>query len=276
VIEYLSSSSTSDPVAAIAIPDDVYTTYCIFVITESLRFVSFSLSLRVESLDKPEAPEKPLVLTELSLPSSGPPHYTSLVSADPFTTPPVLTRPLGFPSIAKLTLPKSHNIKDEIQLTPETLRYLVSVSQRITGEIREAMVACHAVKNRTDICKQEFERQQKSAWDISERARQLIQTKRPELLDRMSKVQSEQERLIKGMKMLLDTLIKKASPDLNEHETKWFEELKRMKGQVMGVGRYDAESLKMRTRKVCGQSILVSLTFVDLNAYNKTTASNRI
>ena len=52
------------------------------------------------------------------------------------------------------------------------------------------------------------------------------------------------------MKRLLEALIKKASPDLNEHETRWFEELKRMKAQVMGVGRYDAESLKMRTRKV--------------------------
>ena len=68
-------------------------------------------------------------------------------------------------------------------------------------------------------------------------------------MDRINKVQTEQAHLIKRMNRLLETQIKKASPDLNEHETRWFEELKRMKAQVLGVGRYDSDSMKMRTRK---------------------------
>lgn len=47
---------------------------------------------------------------------------------------------------------------------------------------------------------------------------------------------------------MLQSLMEKASPDLSEHETKWFEELKRMKEDIIGAGRYDEGSLVARTR----------------------------
>ena len=52
------------------------------------------------------------------------------------------------------------------------------------------------------------------------------------------------------MDKVLRALIKSASPELNEHETRWFQELERMKAQVLGVGRYDQDSLRNRVRLV--------------------------
>jgi len=40
----------------------------------------------------------------------------------------------------------------------------------------------------------------------------------------------------------------RASPELSEYETKWFAELKRMQGEVVGAGKYDEGSLLARTR----------------------------
>lgn len=239
--------------AGIAIPSDILAAYNMFVVTETLRFVSFSLRLKADDLPIYDAPEKPSTQTELShlYPDASAPANPSLLSADPFSIPAVLTRPQGFPVIAKLSLPASHSIKDEIRVTPETLRYLATVTQRIEGEICEVQVAMGTVKIRTDLCIKEFERQRQRAAEVAERAKQLIQTRRPLLLDRINNVQNVHTQLVKRMNRLLETQIKKASPDLNEHETRWFEELKRMKAQVLGVGRYDSDSMKMRTRKVC-------------------------
>jgi nucleoporin NUP82 len=49
---------------------------------------------------------------------------------------------------------------------------------------------------------------------------------------------------------MLRGLMDKASPELSEYETRWFEELKRMKGEIGGAGRYDEGSLVARTRMV--------------------------
>ena len=143
----------TDPVAAIAIPSDIYAAYSMFVVTDTLRFVSFSLSLKADDLRVSDSPDKSSTQNELPLlPSSGPPAYQSILSAEPFSISPVLTRQQGFPAIAKLSLPASHNIKDEIKLTPDTLRYLATVAQRLGGEIGEVQFAIGTMKNRTDLC----------------------------------------------------------------------------------------------------------------------------
>jgi nucleoporin NUP82 len=66
--------------------------------------------------------------------------------------------------------------------------------------------------------------------------------------DRLAKVQEEQKLLLARLDRLLQSLMEKASPELSEHEAKWFEELKRMKESVLGRGKYDEDSLVCRTR----------------------------
>ncbi|KAI5119910.1 hypothetical protein M0805_003714 [Coniferiporia weirii] len=248
---YSIEQGSSDPVTAVVIPSDVYLTYSIFILTATLRVASFTLNLRTEGPVVPEPAEKRRDISLLpTSPSSTPPAYVSLLSTQPFTCPPALSRPMGFPTIAKLSLPQSHSVKAELRLTPETLRYLGTVSERISGEVHDAVIACHALKNRADLQKQEFERLQKKAVELVTRTRDLTGPRKIQLQETLRKVQDERNRLLGRMDKLLQALIRKASPELNEHETRWFEELQRMKSQVLGVGRYDSDSLKNRVQSL--------------------------
>jgi nucleoporin NUP82 len=67
---------------------------------------------------------------------------------------------------------------------------------------------------------------------------------------RWERIQAEQKVLLRRLDRMLQGLMEKASPELSEHETKWFEELKRMKEEISGSGRYDEGSLVARTRLV--------------------------
>ncbi|KAH8118607.1 hypothetical protein DFH11DRAFT_1568326 [Phellopilus nigrolimitatus] len=249
---YSVERKSSDPVTSVVIPNDVYLTYSIFILTSTMRVVTFALNLRTESLDPPEPSEKQHDTSALPalLPASGPPAYVSLLTTQSFALPAALSRPMGFPTIAKLSLPKSHSIKDELRLTPETLRYLGTVAERISGEVHDAVIACHALKSRADFQKQEYERLQKKFTEIVVRAQNVAGPRKREIQERAKKLQDEQARMLGRMDRVLQALIKKASPELNEHETRWFEELQRMKAQVQGVGRYDQDSLKSRIRQL--------------------------
>lgn len=74
--------------------------------------------------------------------------------------------------------------------------------------------------------------------------------KKAAVLAKMKSLQDGQQALLHRMDRVLQALINKASPELNDHETKWFDELRRMKGQVLGIGRYDQTSLKIRSQLV--------------------------
>lgn len=68
---------------------------------------------------------------------------------------------------------------------------------------------------------------------------------------RIEQMQRTQKELLARLDRLLTALMKKASPELSEHETKWFEELKRMKQEVLGHGKYDDGSLAAKAKQVC-------------------------
>jgi len=59
-------------------------------------------------------------------------------------------------------------------------------------------------------------------------------------------VQVGQQALLARLDRVLAELMKHASPTLSDHETKWFDELGRMREQVLGAGKYDEASLKAR------------------------------
>ena len=67
----------------------------------------------------------------------------------------------------------------------------------------------------------------------------------------LGKIQDSQKVLLRRLDQMLQGMMEKASPELSEHETRWFEELKRIKEEISGSGRYDEGSLVARTRLVC-------------------------
>ncbi len=151
--------------------------------------------------------------------------------------------------------------KEELRVTPETLRYLTSVVEKITSEIHDVQLAFRALVFRHDLQKQEYARQQQTCRDIIGRVEKLRGQGKTGLEAKMETVKEAQSQLISRMDRVLQALINNASPELNEHETKWFEELRRMKAQILGIGRYDETALKTRVKlvKKCAPAVTALL-----------------
>lgn len=244
---------SSNPVTAVTIPNDVYLTYSIFILTSSFRVATLALNLRTEPLNTPESQDDKLRETSTLPalpPSSGPPSYVSILKAKEFVIPPNFARPLGLSPIAKLALPKSHDVKAEILLTPETLRYITSVGEKLLNEIYDAQKNYRELQIRIELQRQEYEHLQITARNIVNSLAQLNGPRKAAFQSRLKQVQENQVSLLGRMDKVLQALINKASPELNDHETRWFEELQRMKGQVLGAGRFDSGSLKYRIQQV--------------------------
>lgn len=253
----------SNPVVAVTIPNDVYLTYSIFILTSAMRITSFPLNLRSESpssqLKIAPAPykktdEKSPWLT----PAEGPTTYVSLLRDEPYVPAPVLTHSSGLPSNPKLFLPPSINKDAEFVLTPDTLRYIGTTVKEFTDQIHDIHLAVRAAEARVLLQRSELTRIVGKCREMESLVERLKGPTKAACEARFEKVQNEQKVLLARMDRMLQGLMEQASPELSEHETKWFEELKRMKAEITGSGKYDEGSLAARTRLVCLPLILVS------------------
>lgn len=260
-----------------AVPNDVYLTYSIFVLTSAMRMSVFPLTLRSEAsfttetrAPSPEKGKAPLAIapppTQISLQSShkpvpspkklpappdGPPAYVSLLSAEPWTTPDAVARPSGLPSNPRLSLPNNLGASGkEIVLTPETLRYLGTTVERLSSQIHDVQLVNRATEARAALQEQEFRRQRETCAKMLEIVRSLATTRQEEAQARIAKAQETQKALLARSDRVLQGLMKKASPALSENEAKWFEELRRMKEEVVGAGKYDDRSLAAKAKLV--------------------------
>ncbi|KII94618.1 hypothetical protein PLICRDRAFT_47645 [Plicaturopsis crispa FD-325 SS-3] len=236
----------SNPVVAVSVPNDVYLTYSIFILTSAMRITSFPLRLQSDS---------PL-LTPKNLPSStdeksplpliprieGPPAYVSLLEKEPYTPSPTFSRPVGLSR--DLVAPKSSG---PFMLTAETMRYLGTAVEQLSSQIHNIQLAHRDAEIRAALQQQEFQRQRKTAHDMVGIIESLRGPRHTSTEARLSQVQTTQKTLLARLDRILQGLMQKASPELSEYETKWFDELRRMKQEVTGMGRYDEGSLAGRT-----------------------------
>lgn len=195
-----------------------------------------------------------------------PSAYVSLLT-EPFEPAPVLTRIAGLPSNPRLALPPSPaDAKGEFRLTPDTLRYLGTTFERFMAQIREVQLAYSAAKRRAELQRQEFKRQQDTCQQMLDMIDNLTGRRQPSTKGKLVALNEAQKRLLQREERILQSLTKQASPELSEHETKWFQELKRMKAEVTGSTRYDENSLQSRATLVschfCIQSLRCFLTIV--------------
>ncbi|KAF5387691.1 hypothetical protein D9615_000250 [Tricholomella constricta] len=244
----------SNPVIAVTIPNDVYLTYSIFILTSAMRIASFPLNLRSDSpYSPPRLPPTPDKDSEkfsqksywLS-PLDGPPAYISMLQKNPYTPPSALIRASGLPKNPQLSLPQS--TKDsEFMLTPDTLRYLGSTGRDLASQCTDIKLAVKATDERVMLQQDELTRMASKCREMQTLIQQLKGPRRVASEARFKKVQAEQKALLGRLDRMLQGLMERASPEISEHETKWFEELKRMKGEIMGIGKYDEASLAART-----------------------------
>lgn len=251
-----SSSRTSSPVIALTIPNDVYLTYSIFILTSTMRITTIPLNIRSESpganiaisasSSKPAQIDKTGWLT----PVPGPPIYVSLLGTEPYKPPIVMSNPSGLPANPKHSLPNPSSGSTEFMLTPDTLRLIGKTVAQITSQTGEIMLAYNAATSRLTLQKSELARLIMKCKDMGLLVENLKGPAKLETEKRIADVQEEQKRLLGKYDRLLQALMEKASPELSEYETKWFQELKRMKQEVLGSGKYDEDSLMMRIKAV--------------------------
>ncbi|KAG5643781.1 hypothetical protein DXG03_009660 [Asterophora parasitica] len=245
----------STPVIAVTIPNDVYLTYSIFILTSAMLLTSFPLNLRFDSPHSPPrippAPDKNSVqFSQKSYwltPPDGPQAYVSMLQKNPYTPPAALTRASGLPNNPKLSLPQSTK-KSEFTLTPDTLRYLGTKGRDLTSQSMDIKLAVKATDERVMLQQEEISRMANKCREMQSLIDQLKGSRREASEARFKKVQAEQKTLLERLDRMLQGMMERASPEISEHEAKWFEELKRMKGEISGVGKYDEGSLAARTR----------------------------
>lgn len=245
-----SSSRTSSPVIAFTIPNDVYLTYSIFILTSTMRITTIPLNIRSEPLGLKiygSGPPSKVDISPWLTPVPGLPIYVSLLGTKPYELP--ILNPAGLPTNPKLSLPTSSGSKDFL-LTPDTLRFIGKTVSQITLQTGEIILAYNAATSRLMLQKSELARLVAKCKDMEFLVERLKGYSKNVMEERIPKVQEEQKRLLGRYDRLLQALMAKASPELSEYETKWFEELKRMKQQILGSGKYDEDSLVMRMKMV--------------------------
>lgn len=121
----------------------------------------------------------------------------------------------------------------------------------ITSQIQEIQLAYWAAENRTMLQRQELAKVSAKCREMQAVVERLKGPARVAGEARWERIQNEQKVLLRRLDRMLQGLMEKASPELSENETKWFEELKRMSEEISGSGKYDEGSLVARTRLVC-------------------------
>ena len=227
-----------------------------FILTSTMRIISVPLNMRAEPLhcksevfleDIDSSTEKSKWLSSID----GLSAHASILGAEPFI-PPSFTGRFSNPSTTpKLLLPQAPSGSKEFTLTPDTLRFLGTSVAQITSQSREVILACKVITRRMYLQQFELPRLTKKCHEMESILEKIQGPGRASTEIRLAKVQEEQKLLSARLDRLLQSLMEKASPELSEHEAKWFEELKRMKEGTLGRGKYDEDSLVCRTRLVC-------------------------
>ena len=221
-----------------------------------MRIISVPLNLRAEPLDHKNNVFR-LEDTDSSNEKSkwlscvdGLSSHASILGAEPFIAPSLTARLLDLSTSSKPLLPQVPSGSKELTLTPDTLRFLGTSVAQITSQSREVILACQVITRRMCLQQYELPLLTKKCQEMESILEKIQGSGRASTENRLAMVQEEQKLLLARLDRLLQSLMEKASPELSEHEAKWFEELKRMKGTVLGRGKYDEDSLVCRTRLV--------------------------
>lgn len=221
-----------------------------------MRVTTFPLNMRLESNLPPKqatthgASPAPTTKSKWLVPLDGPPSYVSLLGTEPYT-PPSISNPSGLPSNPTLSLPGAASGSQEFMLTPDTLRFMGKTVGEISSQVNALQIGFRAALAQINLQKRELVLQTAKCKEMEAVVEKLKGPLRKMTDDRFANIQAEQKDLLARLDRLLQALMRKASPELSEHESKWFEELKRMKEDILGRGKYDDDSLVSRTRMVC-------------------------
>lgn len=130
------------------------------------------------------------------------------------------------------------------------MRYLGQTVEHFRSHIDAVKYANAVAEAQVQIQTQEFHRQVYQVQQILVRLEESRTKRCAGWKVRVEKVRKTQEELLERLDKALRISMRKVAPELSEQETKWFEELKRMKAEILGQGKYDEQSLRARTKLV--------------------------
>lgn len=236
------------------------------MLTSAMRVVVLPLTPQADippfsqkSKSTPTTPQKMIVASskgKSSTPNPSPAVDTEKPKAwlsssefDPYNVPPIFSQPLGLPTNPRLALPASQS-KPEFVLTPDTIRYLGQTVEHLRSQIDAVKYANTMAESQVQIQTLEFHRQVRQVQQVLVML-EMSRTKRSAAWkERVERARKTQDELLERLDGTLRTYMRKVAPELSEQETKWFEELKRMKAEVLGQGKYDEQCLRARTKLV--------------------------
>ena len=250
---------------SLAIPNDVYLSYSIFMLTSAMRVVVLPLTPQTDvpfvqkSKSAPTTPQKTLAIdfggkhpstpTPSATDADKPKAWLSSSEFDPYTVPPIFSQPLGLPTNPRLALPASQS-RSEFVLTPDTMRYLGQTVEHFRAQIDSVKCANAIAEAQVQLQTMEFHRQVHQVQRIL-LTLEVSRTKRcAGWKERTERVRKTQDEILERLDRTLRIYMGKVAPELSEQESKWFDELKRMQAEVLGQGKYDEQSLRVRTKLV--------------------------
>ena len=220
---------------------------------------------KTPSITSKDQPPSTLTLSSAT-DTEKPKAWVSSSEFDPYIVPPIFSQPLGLPTNPRLALPASQS-KSEFVLTPDTMRYLGQTVEHFRAQIDAVKYANTMAEAQVQIQTTEFHRQVRQVQQILV----MLETSRTKRCatwkERVERVRKTQDELLERLDRTLRVYMKRVAPELSEQETKWFEELKRMKAEVLGQGKYDEQSLRARTK-------LVSTVWVFFRAFSRWFIAN--
>ncbi|KZW04291.1 hypothetical protein EXIGLDRAFT_758582 [Exidia glandulosa HHB12029] len=220
------SSHASTPVVGIAVSDNVYLPYSLVAVTSTLQCATFELALRVDT-SLPPIPVRQAVTAAHAGQSTATEHplFVSALEQQ-YTVPQVLARP-------RPTLPNPPAGAKELQVNPETLRLLVSAVEKIRAEIAQIRSAMGEVMVRVQLQRHEQKRQVVRTAELAATIGKLKSAGTDAQRRRLDEALERQRQLVGRLDRVVQMLMDAACPVLSEHETAWFEELKRHKRNVL-------------------------------------------
>ncbi|SCV72733.1 BQ2448_4270 [Microbotryum intermedium] len=251
------STPLSVPVVGVDLINDVYLGYTMLLVTSSLQLVAIELSLRVDSSLLPST-------TLASSPHGGkglsnePPPYLSLLEA-PFETPSILASS-SKPVLPHQVVPKSLANKGALEtVTPDSLRFIGKSVEALRTRLGDLVDASDQVQNRIELQLAELGRQLNKVHELRKiTAGGLIKATSGAngggddderlLKDRIGKVKERQKELLKRTDRILQGLMDRHAPLVSTFERKWFDELKRLEGEIKGGEEGDGDRPGLETR----------------------------
>ncbi len=209
-----------------------------------MRVVSFSLNMRSDLPLKNDHKSSVPVDRSLKL-AKGPPAYISLLGTESWK-PPTSLFTTGLPTTPRLATPGPR----EFRITPDILRFFSGQVDEFVTRIHDMESVYRQANARVDLQHEELDRQATKINEIKILLGDLRGARQDRIEDRMRTIQAGQQALIARLDRVLAELMKRANPTPSDNETKWFDELGRIREQVLGAGRYDEESLKARVQAV--------------------------